>query len=49
MGLLCTREGLPAAVEFFDGNTAGPVTLRSQVETLKDHFAISRLVMVGAE
>ena len=46
-GLLCTREGLPIAVEVFDGNTADPATLRSQVEKLKDRFAISRLVMVG--
>lgn len=46
-GLLCTREGLPVAVEVFDGNTADPATLRSQVEKLKDRFAISRLVMVG--
>jgi transposase len=46
-GLLCTREGLPVAVEVFDGNTTDPATLRSQVEKLKDRFAISRLVMVG--
>src|ERR1700682_3185542 len=26
-GLLCTREGLPIAVEVFDGNTADPSTL----------------------
>ena len=31
-GLLCTREGLPIAVEVFDGNTADPTTLSSQVE-----------------
>ena len=46
-GLLCTREGLPIAVEVFDGNTADPATLSSQVETLKDRFGISRLVLVG--
>ena len=46
-GLLCTREGLPVAVEVFDGNTADPSTLRSQIEKLKDRFAISRLVLVG--
>jgi transposase len=46
-GLLCTREGLPVAVEVFDGNTADPATLSSQVETLKDRFGISRLVLVG--
>lgn len=46
-GLLCTREGLPIAVEVFDGNTADPSTLSRQVEKLKDRFAISRLVLVG--
>ncbi|MFL5072638.1 MAG: IS1634 family transposase [Xanthobacteraceae bacterium] len=46
-GLLCTREGLPVAVEVFDGNTADPATLRAQVEKVKDRFAISRLVLVG--
>ncbi len=46
-GLLCTRDGLPVAVEVFDGNTADPVTPSSQVETLKDRFGISRLVLVG--
>src|SRR5580692_7676232 len=46
-GLLCTREGLPVAVEVFDGNTADPSTLRSQIEKLKDRFAIGRLVLVG--
>jgi len=46
-GLLCTREGLPIAVEVFDGNTADPSTLGAQVEKIKDRFGISRVVMVG--
>src|ERR1700692_974231 len=46
-GLLCTREGLPIAVEVFDGNTADPSTLRAQVEKVQDRFAISRMVLVG--
>ena len=46
-GLLCTREGLPVAVEVFDGNTADPSTLNAQIERVKDRFAISRLVLVG--
>ena len=46
-GLLCTREGLPIAVEVFDGNTADPATLRSQVEKLKDRFGVSCVVLVG--
>ncbi len=46
-GLLCTRAGLPIAVEVFDGNTADPSTLSAQVEKVKDRFGISRLVLVG--
>ena len=46
-GLLCTRDGLPVAVEVFDGNTADPATLSAQVEKLKDRFGISRVVLVG--
>src|SRR5579863_8599306 len=46
-GLLCTREGLPLAVEVFDGNTADPSTLSAQVEKEKDRFGISRMVLVG--
>jgi transposase len=46
-GLLCTREGLPIAVEVFDGNTADPSTLSGQIEKVKDRFGISRLVLVG--
>ena len=46
-GLLCTRDGLPIAVEVFDGNTADPSTLSAQIEKVKDRFRISRLVLVG--
>jgi transposase len=46
-GLLCTREGLPIAVEVFDGNTADPSTLGAQIEKLKDRFGIRRAVVVG--
>jgi transposase len=46
-GLLCTREGLPVAVEVFDGNTGDPSTLSAQVAKVKDRFAIERIVVVG--
>jgi hypothetical protein len=46
-GLLCTREGLPIAVEVFDGNTGDPSTLQAQVDKVKDRFGISRMVLVG--
>src|SRR6266566_2217110 len=46
-GLLCTREGLPIAVEVFEGNTADPTTLSSQIDKLKSRFGIKRMVLVG--
>jgi transposase len=46
-GLLCTREGLPIAVEVFDGNAADPSTLSAEVAKIKDRFAIGRVVLVG--
>jgi hypothetical protein len=46
-GLLCNREGCPVAVEVFEGNTADPTTVSSQVEKLKARFGLERVVVVG--
>jgi len=46
-GLLCTREGLPIAIEVFEGNVGDPATLKSQVEKLKARFGLERVVLVG--
>jgi transposase len=46
-GLLCTRDGLPIAVEVFDGNTADPATLGPQILKLKARFKLDRVVLVG--
>ncbi|MPY76866.1 MAG: IS1634 family transposase [Alphaproteobacteria bacterium] len=46
-GLLCTKDGLPVAVEVFDGNTADPTTLSAQVDKLKQRFRLQRVVLVG--
>ena len=46
-GLLCTREGLPVAVEVFEGNTADPTTLTPQIVKLKQRFGLERVVVVG--
>ncbi len=45
-GLLCTREGLPIAIEVFEGNTGDPSTVRSQVDKLKGRFGLRRVVLV---
>jgi len=46
-GLLCNKEGCPVAIEVFEGNTADPTTVKSQIEKLINRFGIKRLVIVG--
>jgi hypothetical protein len=46
-GLLCSRDGCPVAVEVFEGDTADPMTLKSQVEKIKTRFGLKRIVVVG--
>jgi transposase len=46
-GLLCNREGCPVAVEVFEGNTADPKTLATQLTKLRDRFHLTRLVLIG--
>ena len=47
VGLMCTAQGCPVAVEVFEGNTGDPMTLASQVSKLKQRFGLSRVVLVG--
>ena len=46
-GLLCAADGCPVAVEVFDGNTADPNTLTSQITKIKERFGLDRVVLVG--
>ena len=46
-GLLCAADGCPVAVEVFDGSTADPMTLTSQVTKLKERFGLDHVVLVG--
>ncbi len=46
-GLLCNAEGCPVAVEVFEGNTADPATLASQIKKIRSRFGIQRVVLVG--
>jgi hypothetical protein len=46
-GLLCAADGCPVAVEVFEGNTADPMTLATQIDKLKERFGLSRVVLVG--
>ncbi len=46
-GLLCNAEGCPVAIKVFEGNTADPNTLASQIEKLRLRFGVTRVVLVG--
>ena len=46
-GLLCAPDGCPVAIEVFEGNTADPMTLATQVTKLKQRFALDHVVLVG--
>ena len=46
-GLLCAPDGCPVAIEVFDGNTADPMTLATQIEKLKRRFQLNHVVLVG--
>ena len=46
-GLLCNAEGCPVAVEVFEGNTADPRTVGTQVQKLRGRFGLERVVLVG--
>ncbi len=47
IGLLCTAEGCPVAVEVFPGNTSDPATLRAAVTKARERFGLTRVVLVG--
>ena len=46
-GLLTSKDGIPVAIEVFQGNTGDPTTVASQVDKLKDRFGLGKVVLVG--
>jgi hypothetical protein len=46
-GLLCAPDGCPVAIEVFEGSTADPMTLSSQVGKLKARFGLDHVVLIG--
>ncbi len=46
-GLLTSKDGIPVAIEVFQGNTGDPTTVASQVGKVKDRFGITKVVLVG--
>jgi hypothetical protein len=46
-GLLTSTEGVPVAIEVFEGNTGDPKTVASQVSKVRDRFGITKVVLAG--
>jgi Transposase DDE domain len=46
-GLLTSKDGIPVAIEVFQGNTGDPTTVASQVDKLKDRFGLGKVVLAG--
>jgi hypothetical protein len=46
-GLLTNRDGIPVATEVFEGNTADPATVASQVAKVRERFGLAHVVLVG--
>jgi transposase len=47
IGLLASPEGEPLAVRVFQGNTADPATVATQINLLKEQFKIQEVIFVG--
>jgi transposase len=46
-GLLCTGEGIPVAVEVFEGNTKDSKTVGAQIKKIREQFGLQHVVLVG--
>ena len=46
-GVMTDGRGCPVAVRVYPGNTGDPTTVPDQVATLRQHFGLARLVLVG--
>jgi Transposase DDE domain len=46
-GVLADAEGCPVAVEVFEGNTADPKTVATQIAKLRERFELKEVVLVG--
>jgi transposase len=47
IGLLTNAAGCPVAVEVFEGNTADPKTVDSQIRKLRERFGLQQVILVG--
>ncbi|WP_052572537.1 IS1634 family transposase [Holophaga foetida] len=46
-GLLCNAQGVPVAIEVFEGRTGDPKTVPNQIKKLKERWGLEHVVLVG--
>jgi hypothetical protein len=46
-GVLTNSEGCPVAVEVFEGHTADPKTVATQISKLRERFQLKQIILVG--
>lgn len=47
VGVVTNVEGIPVAVEVFEGHTGDPTTLAPQISRVRQRFGLQRVVLVG--
>jgi transposase len=47
IGLICSRDGCPVAVEVFRGNTADASTVADKIRAVKEEYGVEEAVFVG--
>lgn len=47
IGLLTADDGEPLAVRVFEGNTADPSTVATQIELMRDQFNVDDVILIG--
>jgi len=47
IGLICTKDGCPVAVEVFSGNTSDASTVSEKIKTLKEKYNLKKAVFIG--
>jgi transposase len=47
IGLICTKDGCPVAVEVFSGNTSDKTTVVDKLDEIKNTYGISDFIFVG--
>ncbi len=47
IGLICSKEGCPLAIDIFSGNTKDESTVVDQINNLRGNYGLNKLIFVG--